>query len=133
MKHLTLFKSLFLIVTLFTVTSCDSHQDEQVTTEKELLQNDTVALTAEPSRPEPTFFIIPKELVKQRVWIIEDGKSDLFHMEHDCPVLVAGKGKGSFRNVTLPRAIEEYKRYNCQECSKELDHIFDEDMIRMSK
>ncbi len=81
-------------------------------------------------RPAPEFFVIPEEMLRTRVWICEDGVSDVFHVKHDCPVLIQCKGKGTFRNLVLPRAIEDYGRYNCQECSKELDFIFDKDAVR---
>ncbi|WP_242916935.1 hypothetical protein [Pontibacter liquoris] len=81
-------------------------------------------------RPAPTFFIIPPEMASKHVWLCENATADVFHLKHDCPVLVACRGKGTFRNVSLVRAIETYGRYNCQTCSKELDTIFDEDMVR---
>ena len=83
-----------------------------------------------PRRPAPEFFVIPEDMMRKRVWICEDGVADLFHVQHDCPVLVECKGKGSFRNLLLPRAIEDFGRYNCQECSKDLDVIFDKDAVR---
>ncbi|OKL40154.1 hypothetical protein [Pontibacter flavimaris] len=99
-------------------------------------QEEAVA-TAAPAAPNtavkraaPEFFVIPEDMARKRVWICEDGVSDIFHVKHDCPILVQCKGKGSFRNLVLPRAIEEYGRYNCQECSKELDIIFDRDAVR---
>jgi len=104
------------------VTENVADTDEQPTTV-------TVVDTAR-KRPAPTFFVIPPDQSRARVWLCEDGVSDLFHAKHNCPVLIACKGKGTFRNVNLPRAIEEYGRYNCQTCSKDFDHIFDEDMVR---
>ncbi|WP_162054334.1 hypothetical protein [Pontibacter pamirensis] len=80
------------------------------------------------TRPAPDFFIIPPDLAEKRVWICENASSDIFHVQHDCPLLV--ECKGNFRNVIIPRAIETYGRYNCQVCSEDLDHIFDEDMVR---
>ncbi|SFU54069.1 hypothetical protein SAMN04487941_1396 [Pontibacter akesuensis] len=82
-------------------------------------------------RPAPVFFFVPQELVDKRVWICDNEVSDIFHLQHDCPILVQCKGNGTFRNLKLPRAIEEFGRYNCQECSKELDVIFDEDAVRV--
>lgn len=93
--------------------------------------SDTAATPVVAKRPAPEFFVVPAELAKKRVWICDNSTSDVFHVKHDCPVLLECKGKGTFRNVTLPRAIEEYGRYNCQECAKELDHIYDEDAIRI--
>ncbi|WP_147383167.1 hypothetical protein [Pontibacter oryzae] len=88
--------------------------------------------TSEP-RPAPAFYVVPEKLLEKRVWICEDGSADVFHLKHDCPILIQCKGKGSFRNLLLPKAIEDYGRYNCQECSKELDHIFDEETVRTIK
>ena len=80
------------------------------------------------ARPAPEFFVIPPYMAQSRVWICIDETADVFHTKHDCPVLVACKG--SFRNMTLYRAIDDFGRYNCQECSQNLDHIFDEDLVR---
>ena len=80
------------------------------------------------ARPAPEFFVIPPYMAQNRVWICVDESADVFHTKHDCPVLVACEG--SFRNLTLHRAIEDFGRYNCQECSQDLDHIFDEDLVR---
>ncbi|WP_266202300.1 hypothetical protein [Pontibacter kalidii] len=102
-------------------------------------QEKTTAATTQPAqtitaaaakRPAPEFFIIPEDMARKRVWICEDSESDVFHVQHDCPILVQCKGKGSFRNLILPRAVEDYGRYNCQECSKDLDLIFDKDAVR---
>jgi hypothetical protein len=37
----------------------------------------------------------------------------------------------TFRNLTLTRAIENFDRYNCETCSGDLAHIFDENAVRM--
>ena len=79
-------------------------------------------------RPAPEFYVIPPYMAQSRVWICIDESADVFHTKHDCPVLVACQG--SFRNMTLYRAIDDFGRYNCQECSQNLDHIFDEDLVR---
>ncbi|MCJ8164532.1 hypothetical protein MKJ04_06710 [Pontibacter sp. E15-1] len=89
--------------------------------------NQTVAATT-PTRPAPDFYIIPPEMAQDHVWLCIDNASDLFHEQHDCPLLV--QCKGTFRSVKLVRAIEDFGRYNCPECSQHLDHIFDEDMVR---
>ena len=122
-------KGAALLLALVATSSCEQQKTEQE--EATAATKPETTLVAE-KRPAPTFFIIPEELAKKRVWILENGQADIFHLKHDCPVLIEGKGKGTFKNVTLTRAIEEYGRYNCQVCSKELDHIFDVDMIRMS-
>jgi len=79
-------------------------------------------------RPAPEFFIIPKGMERKRVWICDDNMSDIFHTSNTCQAL---KGcLGTFRNVMLVRAIEDFGRYNCDVCSKELADIFDEDKVR---
>lgn len=87
-----------------------------------------VADTLPPARPAPEFFVIPPHVAKTRVWICIDESSDIFHTKHDCPVLV--QCKGNFRNMLLVRAVEDFGRYNCQECSQGMDHIYDEELVR---
>jgi hypothetical protein len=120
--------AMVVMATFGILTACQQQASEEVKTET--TNSEVVEVTNK--RPAPEFYIIPEEMAKSRVWILENEKTDLFHLKHDCPVLISGKGTGTFKNVTLTRAIDDYGRYNCPECSKELDHIFDEDMIRMS-
>ena len=88
----------------------------------------TIAADTTTRRPAPEFFIIPKGMERKRVWICDDNMSDIFHVSNTCEAL---KGcLGTFRNVMLVRAIEDYGRYNCEVCSKELADIFDEDKVR---
>ncbi|WP_439881846.1 hypothetical protein ACSX1A_01545 [Pontibacter sp. MBLB2868] len=117
------------LLVLINVVACQQQESSKEVAATKAPSDVTNTLVTE-KRPAPTFYIIPEDLAKKRVWLLEDGQSDIFHLKHDCPVLVAGKGKGTFKNVTLTRAIEEYGRYNCQECSSELNHIFDENMVR---
>lgn len=123
-------KALLLVITC-SIFSCQEagKSEETGATPPSEAATLSVADTTE-ARPAPTFFVIPPELAEQRVWICENASADIFHVQHDCPLLVQCKGKGSFRNLTLVRAIEDYDRYNCQVCSEELDHIFDEDLVR---
>lgn len=107
---------------------CQQADEEAAASQAENSAADAVADTQTPARPAPEFFLIPPDMAKNRVWICVDESADVFHTKHDCPVLV--QCKGSFRNLTLVRAIEDFGRYNCQECSRDLDHIFDEDMVR---
>ncbi len=102
--------------------------DDTSATEADNATATSVTEVATPPRPAPDFYVLPPEMAKSRVWICVDDASDIFHEKHDCPVLV--QCKGTFRNVTMLRAIEGFGRYNCQECSQHLDHIFDEDMVR---
>ncbi|MFD2514944.1 hypothetical protein ACFSRY_13790 [Pontibacter locisalis] len=128
----TLKTAAIVIALFFGTIACQQQKTENEEIPAPAPTEANASLVSE-KRPAPTFFIIPKGMEKKRVWILEDSQSDIFHLKHDCPVLVTGKGKGSFRNLTMHRAIEEYGRYNCQECSKDLNHIFDEDMVRMSE
>jgi len=109
--------------------SCQQAAEQENTATEQETAVVAAADTAQ-KRPAPTFYLIPPNLVRQRVWICDDAASDIFHTKADCPVLLECRGKGNFRNVSLQRAIEDYGRYNCQTCSKDLDHIFDEDMVR---
>lgn len=118
-------------VMLLTAGGCQSTPSEEnaETAVVEEQAADTAAV-ATAARPAPEFYAIPEDMMNKRVWICEDGSADIFHVKHDCPVLIQCKGKGSFRNLLLPKAIEVYGRYNCQECSKEYDIIFDQDAVR---
>lgn len=121
-------KGLLLAVACI-VFSC---QETEKTADTPLAEAETVASPTDTTemRPAPTFFVIPPDMAEKRVWICENVASDLFHVQHDCPVLIACKGKGSFRNLTLVRAIEDFGRYNCQTCSEALNHVFDEELVR---
>lgn len=116
--------ALFLSLILF---SCQQSEDTNTEVATEIPTAAVDSLQQE-KRPAPEFFIIPQELVKSRVWLCDNGVSDIFHVKNDCPVFMACDA--TKRNVSLPRAIEEYGRYNCTTCSAELAHIFDEEMIR---
>lgn len=107
--------------------SCQSAEQKQ---ENAIAATEQTAADTVQARPAPTFYIIPPGMERKHVWICEDGKADIFHKKHDCEVLIACKGKGNFRNISLQRAIEEFGRYNCDVCSKDMADIFDEDKIR---
>ncbi|RDV16007.1 hypothetical protein DXT99_06435 [Pontibacter diazotrophicus] len=121
------FRNVLLLAITCTVFACqetvETDDTPQTETETPVSEEESTE-----TRPAPTFFIVPPDLADKRVWICENTSSDIFHVQHDCPLLV--QCKGNYRNVTIPRAIETYGRYNCQVCSKDLDHIFDEDMVR---
>ncbi|GAA4430260.1 hypothetical protein GCM10023188_16690 [Pontibacter saemangeumensis] len=119
-------RSLLLLVFAGTLLSCQ-HTDEK-TAASQAETAVAVAGTQPKARPAPEFFLIPPDMAKNRVWICMDESANLFHTKNDCPLLVPCKG--TFRNLTLVRAIEDFGRYNCQECSRELDHIFDENKVR---
>src|SRR5690606_27996513 len=80
------------------------------------------------TRPKPENYSF-KGLEKKRVFICMDPTDDTFHQKHDCPELV--DCASTFRNLSLPRAIEAFDRYNCETCSADLGYIFDEDAVRM--
>ncbi|TPE42897.1 hypothetical protein [Pontibacter mangrovi] len=131
LKHaVQLLKTAALALIVCTSVACQSQGTEEEATAAEAPVEATATAVSQPARPAPDFYIVPPELASKRVWICEGTGSDLFHVQHDCPVLLQCKGKGTFRNLVLPRAIETFGRYNCQECSKDLDHIFDEDAVR---
>lgn len=115
-----------LLVFAGTLPGCQQTDEETAASQAETAV--AVADTQPPARPAPEFFVIPPDMAKNRVWICADETADLFHTKNDCPLLV--QCRGTFRNLTLVRAIEDFGRYNCQECSRDLDHIFDEDMVR---
>lgn len=119
----------FALTLVATIAACQQNNEqkqEEPTTEAAAAATPVVA-----KRPAPEFYVIPEEMVNKRVWICENTTADIFHVKHDCPLLLECKGNGTFRNIPLPKAIEFYGRYNCQECAKELDHIYDEDAIRI--
>lgn len=115
--------ALFIAMAL-SFTFCQ--QTEETATDSEVTESATAPQPEK--RPAPEFFVIAPDMAQNRMWICEDGSSDIFHTQHDCSLLV--QCKGTFRNVTLIRAVEDYGRYNCQVCSRELDHVFDEGMVR---
>ncbi|WP_460925319.1 hypothetical protein [Pontibacter brevis] len=117
---------MLLLTVTCSVFSCQQTEEtDQTEAANTITAADTTAV-----RPAPTFYVIPPDLAEERVWICENASFDVFHVQHDCPLLAECKGKGTFRNLTLVRAIEDYGRYNCYVCSEELAHIFDEEMVR---
>lgn len=117
-------------VAISTLFSCQQNESNNAATTAEVQAAEADSVQKE-RRPAPEFFIIPQELAKNRVWLCDDGISDIFHVKNNCPVFMTCKS--TKRNVSLPRAIEEYGMYNCHTCSEELNHIFDEDKIRMGQ
>ncbi len=112
------------------LTGCQGTENKEKETTAATSEEAAAADTAQVARrPAPEFFVITPELKDRRVWICDDSNLDIFHVKNDCDNL---RGcKGTFRNVTIPRAIEEYGRYNCENCSSDLAYIFDEDAVRM--
>lgn len=120
-------RNALLLAATCTVFACQETVETVDTPQTAVATSAAEADTTE-ARPAPTFFIVPPDLAEKRVWICDNASSDIFHVQHDCPLLV--QCKGNFRNVTIPRAIETYGRYNCHVCSEDLNHIFDKDMVR---
>ncbi|NDK56696.1 hypothetical protein [Pontibacter fetidus] len=109
---------------LFACQSAEQPQEEaNVATEQTAAAADTVQ-----RRPAPDFYVIPPGMERKRVWVCDDASKDVFHTKNTCEAL--RPCNGAFRNVSLQRAIEEYGRYNCEICSKELSDIFDDKKIR---
>lgn len=125
LKHTTA-GMLFLLISLFACQpqSTDNNETEQTETEQTVAEADTVQRQP---RPKPEFYSF-KGVEKKRVFICMDPTEDTFHQKHDCPELVACKS--TFRNLTLPRAVENFDRYNCEVCSSDLAYVFDEDITQ---
>lgn len=121
-------KNILLLAIASTLFACQETEETVDTPGTETAAEATSMADTVETRPAPTFYVIPPDVAQKRVWICEDESSDIFHKQNDCPVLV--QCKGGFRNLSIHRAIETYGRYNCQVCSEDLDHIFDEDMVR---
>jgi hypothetical protein len=121
-KHTTA-GMLFLLISLAACQSPDN-QTQQAETQQTVAEADT---TQRQPRPKPEFYSF-KGVEKKRVFICMDPTDDTFHQQHDCPVLLACKS--TFRNLTLPRAVEGFDRYNCETCSNDLAFVFDENAIR---
>ncbi len=124
----TLVKNLLLAFVPFFLFSCQADENSTAVSTA-VVQMEVADTLQQQRRPAPEFFIIPPGLAKNRVWLCDDGVSDIFHVKNDCPLFMTCNA--TKRNVSLARAIEEYDRYNCPICSEELSHIFDEEMIRM--
>ncbi len=109
------------LTTLFSCQQASTEGDATTTQAQTSVTADTVQTQR---RPAPAFHKIPTELAKTRVYICTDSSADTFHKKHDCEVLI--QCKAMFRNVTLLRAVEDYDRYNCEVCSKDLAFVFEE-------
>jgi hypothetical protein len=114
-----------LFVLLLALAGCQTPDKD---TTAQTAASETTAAARQP-RPKPEFFSIPPDLEKKRVYICMGESDDTFHQKHDCPELVSCKG--TFRNLTLTRAIENFDRYNCETCSSDLAEIFDENVVRL--
>lgn len=94
-----------------------------VSMEQTIQEPDTVQ-----RRPAPEFYIIPQGKERTRVWVCDDNRSDIFHVDNKCELLLTCTG--IFKNVSLQRAIEDYGRYNCDSCSQQFADVFDKDKVR---
>ncbi|MFD2247118.1 hypothetical protein [Pontibacter ruber] len=126
LKKSTLPLALFCLAALFSCQSSGS-QEEAVAAppQTETVAADTVQAAL---RPAPKFHKIPTDMAKKRVYFCNDEVSDVFHVKHDCPVLL--QCKANYKNVTLLRAVEAYGRYQCDTCSKDLAFIFEEGNVK---
>lgn len=113
-----------LLATVILLSGCQTSDEESNQT-----ATGTSTTEERTSRPKPEYFAIPPELAQKRVYICVDPADDTFHQKHDCAVLVACKG--TFRNLTLTRAIEDFDRYHCETCSADLAYIYDEDVVQI--
>lgn len=114
-----------LLILLAACQSPDNAQTEQTNVQETSAIADT---TKREPRPKPEYYSF-KGLEKKRVYICMDPSEDTFHQKHDCPVLISCAS--TFRNLSLPRAVEAFGRYNCETCSADLAYVFDEDAVRM--
>ncbi|GGG21148.1 hypothetical protein [Pontibacter amylolyticus] len=114
-----------LLISLAACQSPDNAQTEQTDAQESTAIADT---TKREPRPKPEYYSF-KGLEKKRVYICMDPSEDTFHQKHDCPVLISCAS--TFRNLTLPRAVEAFGRYNCETCSADLAYVFDENAVRM--
>ncbi|WP_162425612.1 hypothetical protein [Pontibacter pudoricolor] len=125
--HRLNYKTIALAIVCSTAfTSCQSTETQQE--EAPVATERATAADTTQRRPAPEFYIIPKGMERKRVWVCDDNVSDIFHVDNTCEILRTCTG--TFRNVSLQRAIEEYGRYNCTVCASELADIFDENKIR---
>ncbi|MDO6390360.1 hypothetical protein Q4E40_09495 [Pontibacter sp. BT731] len=113
-----------LLISLAGCQSPDNAQTEQTAVQETSAIADTVK--REP-RPKPEFYSF-KGVEKKRVYICMDPAEDTFHQKHDCPVLISCAS--TFRNLSLPRAVEAFDRYNCETCSADLAYVFDENSVQ---
>ncbi|NEM97067.1 hypothetical protein [Pontibacter burrus] len=79
-------------------------------------------------RPAPKFYVIAPGTERTRVWVCDDNRSDIFHVDNKCELLL--NCTGVFKNVSLQRAIEDYGRYNCDKCSQRFADVFDINKVR---
>ncbi|MBC5772497.1 hypothetical protein H8S95_00330 [Pontibacter sp. KCTC 32443] len=115
----------FILCSTFLAGCQPSEQQETTTT---AVEQTTAAADRVQRRPAPKFYIIPPGSERTRVFVCDNGNDDVFHKDGGCKVFT--DCKGTKRNVSLQRAIEEFGRYNCEVCSKELGDIFDDKKIR---
>ncbi|MFT2009597.1 hypothetical protein ACMA1I_13035 [Pontibacter sp. 13R65] len=128
MSFLKLLKSSIFILAL-SANACQSSEQEQtqgsVTDQSTVPAVDSAAQTER--RPAPDFHRIPTENAQDRVYVCDDAHADVFHTEYNCELLNGCQTVK--KNVTLIRAVEDYGRYNCDICSKDMAIIFDEKQV----
>ncbi|MCP2043791.1 hypothetical protein [Pontibacter sp. HSC-36F09] len=117
-----------MCVLLISLAACQSPDDAKAEQTNVQETSATADTTKREPRPKPEYYSF-KGLEKKRVYICMDPSEDIFHQKHDCPVLISCAS--TFRNLSLPRAVEAFGRYNCETCSADLAYVFDEDAVRM--
>ena len=113
-----------LLLSLAACQSPDNTETEQTGSQATMATADT---TQREPRPKPEYYNF-KGLEKKRVYICMDPTDDTFHQKHDCAELVGCAS--TFRNLSLPRAVEAFGRYNCETCSADLAYVFDENAVQ---
>lgn len=129
MKNRTTIKhtALSLAIVAALLFGCQPTEQQQetptISMEQTIQEPDTVQ-----RRPAPEFYVIAPGTERTRVWVCDDNRSDIFHVNNKCEVLLTCTG--IYKNVSLQRAIEDYGRYNCDSCSQEFADIFDQEKVR---
>ncbi|TXK49116.1 hypothetical protein FVR03_06960 [Pontibacter qinzhouensis] len=119
-----------VLVFLLSFTACQSPEQNQADTvaaEQTPTTSLADSLAQKERRPAPEFHRIPTDMAQERVYVCDDANADVFHTQYDCELLAACKTVK--KNVTIIRAVEDYGRYNCDICSKDLAVIFDDQQV----
>ncbi|WP_187263329.1 hypothetical protein [Pontibacter beigongshangensis] len=129
---LSFLKEFNVFVLFLTVFAAACQAPEQEHTDGTTAIDQTEAAAADSAaqqerRPAPQFHRIPTEMARDRVYVCDDANADVFHTKYDCETLNGCKTLK--KNVMLLRAVEDYGRYNCDICSKDLAVIFDEQQV----
>ncbi|MBB6612482.1 hypothetical protein H7F15_15665 [Pontibacter sp. Tf4] len=124
MKTRNIFALAIVGILLF---ACQPTEQQQETTVANP-QQPAITIDTTQRRPAPDFYVIAPGTERKRVWVCDDQRSDVFHVDNRCEVLLTCTGV--YKNVSLQRAVEEYDRYHCETCSQEYADMFDQDKVR---